>query len=207
MKTLKSQIEVMWQGIWLRSMILMLILVIFASAEALAHCDRENGPVAMAAKEALDTGEFDKIAIWVGEEQEQELEEKFRQSLAVYRNGGDSEELAKKYFMETAVRLHREAEGMPYTGLKPASPNAPDIEVAEKALETGNLDPVTNLLTEKMQEETSKWFQQALKARKDKDQSVSAGRDWVDHYVRYITYIHTLYQRIEAGPPHGVDAH
>ncbi len=107
--------------------------------------------------------------------------------------------------METAVRLHREAEGMPFTGLKPASPNPPDIEAAENALERGDLDPVITLLSNKMDEETSIWFQEAIEAKKNKEQGIASGREWVDNYVKYITYIHKLYQVIEAGPPHGVD--
>ncbi len=207
METLEKQKLSQGQRKLVQRILLTLTLVLFATGEILAHCDRENGPVAKAAREALDTGEFERIVIWVGQEQEQELQEKFRQSLAVYQKRGDAEELAKKYFMETAVRLHREAEGMPYTGLKPAAPNPPDIEAAERALETGNLEPVTDLLSEKMQEEVSRWFRQVLDARKNKENTISAGREWVDNYVKYITYIHKLHQTIEAGPPHGVDAH
>lgn len=174
------------------------------TTKSYAHCDRENGPVAVAAREALKTGDFSKIVIWVGEEQEEELKKKFRQSLAVYQKGGESKELAEDFFMENSVRLHRAAEGMPFTGLKPAQPNPPDIAAAEKALKTGNFDPVVNLFSEKMEEKTSEWFQKAMEARKDKNQSVESGREWVDQYVKYIVYLHKLYQTIEKGPPHGV---
>lgn len=180
-----------------------LFLLLFASP-ASAHCDRKNGPVAVDAKEALETGDFDKIVKWVGEKQEEELRNKFRQSLSVYRKGSESKELATEYFMSNTVRLHREAEGMPFTGLKPASPNALDIGIAEKALETGDIDPLQTLLKEELEKETSKWFQKALEAKKNKDKSVEAGRQWVDSYVKYIIYSHKLYQKIKAGPPHGV---
>jgi len=90
--------------------------------------------------------------------------------------------------MSNTVRLHREAEGMPFTGLKPASPNALDIGIAEKALETGDIDPLQTLLKEELEKETSKWFQKALEAKKNKDKSVEAGRQWVDSYVS-ISYI------------------
>jgi len=166
-----------------------------------ASCDRENGPVA---KDALKTGDFNKIVIWVGEEQEEELKAKFKQTLAVYKKEDDARELATDYFMETAIRLHREAEGMPFTGLKPASPNPPDIAEAEKALETGDIGPLQLLLKEELEKETSKWFQKALEAKKNKDKSVESGRQWVDSYVKYIVFINKLYQKIQAGPPHGV---
>ncbi len=169
-----------------------------------AHCDRENGPVAKAAREALEKADFNTIVVWVGQAQENELKQKFNQSLTVYKTGGDSKKLAEQYFMETAVRLHREAEGFPYEGLKPASPNPPDIEAAEKALETGDFLPVIQLLNNEMDKETSKWFDKAMEAKKDKDTSVEAGRAWVDAYVKYIVFIHSLYDSIQKGPAHGV---
>lgn len=193
-----------------KGLFVLLLIVMFwfaGSQDVYAHCDRENGPVAVAAKDALKTGDFEKILIWVGEDQEQELREKFQQSLEVFQNGGKSAQLAEKYFMETAVRLHRAAEGMPFEGLKPASPNPPDIESAERALETGDFDPVKVLLCEKLEKEALKWFQETRAKAENKNDSVAAGRAWVNNYVKYITYIHTLYKAIEAGPPHGVDVH
>ena len=184
-----------------------LLFLLFWSLPATAHCDRENGPVAIAAKEALKTGDLNKVLIWVGEEQEQELREKFNQSLEVFKKGGVAADLAQKYFMETTVRLHRAAEGMPFTGLKPASPNPPDIEVAEKALETGNFEPVKELLCSAMEEESRKWFKKVRETAENKEDSIAAGREWVDNYVKYIVYIHKLHETIKAGPPHGVDTH
>ncbi len=188
--------------------LLLIVMFLFTgSPDVYAHCDRENGPVAVSAKDALRTGDFDKIVIWVGEDQEEELREKFQQSVEVFQHGGKSAQLAEKYFMESAVRLHRAAEGMPFEGLKPAGPNPPDIESAEKALETGDFEPVKVLLCQKLEEEALKWFRETRSKAENKSESVAAGRAWVDHYVKYITYIHSLYQAIEAGPPHGVDVH
>lgn len=182
-----------------------IFLLIFSLGvtEAWAHCDRKNGPVAIAAQEALQSGEFVKIAIWVGKKQEEELKTKYNEALAVYKTGGDARKLATEYFMETAVRLHREAEGLPFTGLKPASPNPPDIAKAEEALETGDIGPLQILLKEELEKETSRWFQKALEAKKN-NKSLEAGRQWVDSYVKYIVFTHKLYQQIQAGPPHGM---
>jgi len=184
-----------------------LILLLSWNQSALAHCDRENGPVAMAAKEALRTGDLNKVLIWVGEEQEQELREKFNQSLEVYNKGGVAADLAQKYFLETTVRLHRAAEGMPFEGLKPASANPPDVEAAEKALETGNFEPVKELLCSALEAESLKWFEKTRASAENMEEIFAAGREWVDNYVKYIVYIHKLYQTIQAGPPHGVDSH
>ncbi len=169
-----------------------------------AHCDRINGPVATDARKALEAGDIAHALIWIGEAQESELRDAFKQSIEVYQEGGASQELAERYFMEATVRLHREAEGMPYTGLKPAQESSEDIQLAEEALNSGKLAPVTDMLAKEIQEKTSDLFTEAMEAKSKKDASVEAGREWVDAYVKYIVYVHSLYQKIQAGPAHGV---
>lgn len=184
--------------------LLTLLLVLGFSFSSQAHCDRVNGPVAVAAKQALETGDVSKALIWVGEDQADELKSKFQESLKVYNSGEESRQLVEQYFMETTVRLHREAEGMPYTGLKPAQPSSEDIQTAEQALDSGDLSPVHDLLAKEIQQKTSELYQQAMQAKENRGQSVKAGRRWVDAYVKYIVYVHSLYQNIQAGPAHGV---
>jgi hypothetical protein len=183
---------------------LMLLLTSFFlmfTDAALAHCDTESGPTAVDARKALETGNFNIIAIWVGEEQTQELRNSFEQSLVVYKMGGKAKELSEHYFMETAVRLHRQAEGMPFNGLKPARPHPPVVAEAEKTLDTGNSKPITDLLAAEMQKETQKWFQKALEAKNNYEgDNVEAGREW----VKYVIFVNDLYKTIEAGPAHGV---
>jgi len=171
---------------------------------AFAHCDTENGPVAVAACKALETGKFESVAIWVGVEQEDELRTRFQECLTVYRMDGEEKKLAERYFMETAVRLHRAAEGMTYTGLKPAQPLPEDIAAAEKALETGDLKPLISLLSTELEQQLRGWFQNASDAKKHKDESINAGREWVNAYVEYVIYVHGLHETILGGPEHGV---
>jgi len=180
------------------------LLLSSLAVKAHGHCDTESGPVAIAASKALQTGKFETVAIWVAEAQSQELQERFQECLSVYQMRGEAKKMAERYFMETAVRLHREAEGMSYTGLKPPQPLPQDVAEAEKALETGNVKPLTNLLSRELQQETQKWFRRALEARKLKDKSIRYGREWVDAYVKYVIYVHGLHKTIQAGPTHGV---
>lgn len=186
-------------------MLLLTSFVLVLTSTVFAHCDTESGPTAVAARKALETGNFNVAAIWVGEEKTQQLRQSFEQSLAVYKMGGKAKKLAERYFMETTVRLHREAEGMPFTGLKPAQPLPPVIAEAEKTLDTGNLQPITDLLATEMQKQTQKWFQKALVAKNSYDgDNVEAGREWVDAYVKYVIFVNGLYKTIQAGPAHGV---
>lgn len=192
----------------LKKTVLLSVICLFTltlgAAKAMAHCDAKNGPVASDARNALASGDFQTVAIWVGEKQHEELRSAFDQALPVYKTGGKAKELATQYFMETAVRLHRQAEGMTYTGLKPAQQLPEDIAKAEKALQTGNLKPVTTLLTETMQSKLQDVFDAAYNAKQNKEDSLEAGREWADAYVKYVIYVHGLYKTIQAGPAHGV---
>jgi hypothetical protein len=170
-----------------------------------AHCDTMSGPVAVAARKALESGDVELVQIWIGQNQEKELQERYRECLSVRKMGGQAKELADKYFIETVIRLHRQAEGMPFTGVKPAQPLPPDVAAAEKALETGDIKIVTDLLNEEIKSGVQKWFDAAIQAKKHKDEGLEAGREWVDAYVKYVVYVHGLHTKIQAGPQHGVE--
>lgn len=190
--------------IWL---LLATLSVGFGSFSGLmAHCDRLDGPVAINALEALRTENFQLIQIWVGPEQEAELREAFDRALAVRGLGEEAEDLAERYLVETAVRLHRTAEGMPFTGVRPSGLPLPiDLERAEAALESEDIGAVVKLLQEETATRVEELFRQALERREVKDRSVQAGRRWADAYVRYIVFVHSLYQTIQEGPAHGID--
>jgi hypothetical protein len=189
-----------------RTLLVAVAIALFGgwSGIAWAHCDTESGPVAVDARKALETGKFVPVAIWVGEDQNDELHSAFVQCLPVYQMGGKAKALAERYFMDTAVRLHRQAEGLPYTGLKPAQPLPADIATAERALDTGDLQPVSNLLQTELGKKLTTVFDEARKARINKDKNLTAGREWADAYVKYVIYVHGLYKTIQAGPKHGV---
>jgi hypothetical protein len=170
-----------------------------------AHCDTMSGPVAVAATKALESGDIGLVQIWVSPSQEKELGEKFRECLSVRKLGGQAKELADRYFVETAIRLHRQAEGMPFAGVKPAQPLPPDVAAAEKALATGDIKVVTDLLSGEIKDGVQKWFDAAMQAKKHKDEGIEAGREWIDAYVKYVVYVHGLHTKIQAGPQHGVE--
>jgi hypothetical protein len=181
-----------------------LALMLGFTSTSQAHCDRVNGPVATDARKALETGDLSHALIWVTDQQAEELKSTFEQSLKVYTKGDESQELAERHFMSETVRLHREAEGMPFTGLKPAQESSEDIQTAEQALESGDLAPVTDLLAEEIRQKTNELYQDAMEAKDSSEQNVEAGRQWVDAYVKYIVYVHSLHQKIQADPAHGV---
>jgi hypothetical protein len=186
------------------------LLWLLPGQPAAAHCDTMDGPVVAAARSALESGRLDPVLKWIKPDYETETKAAFDEALRVRKLGPEARELADRYFFETVVRLHRAGEGEPYTGLKPAgSEMSPAIAAADKALETGVPDHLVHLITIKLDEGLRHRFTRALEARKHADQSVEAGREYVEAYVEYIHYAERLYDdaagastHSETAPPH-----
>jgi len=99
------------------------------------HCDTLDGPIVKAAKMALSKGNVNLILPWVPKKAEGRLKKAFEKTLRVRKLGKQVRDLADYWFFETAVRLHREGEGAPYTELKPAGLDwGPVVRKAEKAI-------------------------------------------------------------------------
>jgi hypothetical protein len=104
--------------------------------------------------------------------------------LAVRKLNPEARELADLYFFETLVRIHRAGEGAPYTGLKPAGRDlGPAIPAADKAIETGAVEPLLKLITSESTNGIRERFQKATAAKKFNAEDVKAGREYVKAYV------------------------
>jgi len=79
-----------------------------------------DGPVVTTAKEALEKENVNIILPWAPKEAENEIKKAFEKTVAARKLGKQAREIADLWFFETIVRLHREGEGAPYTGVKPA---------------------------------------------------------------------------------------
>ena len=159
-----------------------------------AHCDTLDGPVVMTAKTALEKGDVTPVLKWVKKESEGEITEAFKKTLSARKMGPDAKEVADMYFFETLVRLHRAGEGAPYTGLKPAGTDlGPAIAGADKALESGSADELVKLVTDAVATGIRERFTHAMEKKKHIDESVEAGREYVEAYVTYVHYVERLY--------------
>lgn len=162
------------------------------------HCDTRDGPVVIAAKRALETGNVNLILPWVQKSAEDELKNAFQQTRQVRKLGNGSMELADNWFYETAVRLHREGEGAPYVGLKPAGLDVgPVIPRAEKAIQTGNPKEVIDFLTDTVRDEIQRRFDNMM-AKKDHDENnIDVARDYVQAMLGFLLFSHHLYKYIK----------
>lgn len=157
-----------------------------------AHCDTLDGPVVLTAKMALEKGDVTPVLKWVKKEHEGEIKEAFKKTVAVRRQGKEAKELADMYFFETLVRIHRAGEGAPYTGLKTEAVE-PIIAESDKALESGSADNLVKMVSEAASKGIRERFEHAKETKKHADESIEAGRKFVEAYVEFTHYVERLH--------------
>ncbi len=174
-------------------------------AGAQAHCDAIDGPVATAAVKALETKNVNLILPYAPATAEPELTAAFEQAVTVRAKGPEAKALADRYFMETAVRLHRAGEKAPYTGLKPVGTDfGPAIPAAEQALASGQLKPLVGLLSEEVKHGITERFAHAVEPgsatkKPTAKGDVAVARARVSAELGFIGYVEAIYQAIKGG--------
>jgi hypothetical protein len=181
-----------------------IVILMLTAGGALAHCDTLDGPVVSLAKQALEKGDVKIILPWVAANKEGEIREAFALVTAVRGKGAKEKELSDRYFFETLVRVHREGEGAPYTGLKPAGLDlGPAIPAADKALETGDPGPLLKLINDKVHAGIHKYYTEARGRKEHASHNVEAGRAYVQAYVPYLHFVERLYNDATTPIAHG----
>lgn len=125
-----------------------LILANFAMAgTASAHCDGLDGPVIIEARSAIEKKDVTPLLKWVPAEGEGAVKDAFARTLQERTHGKAAQAAADRRLFETLVRIHRESEGAPFTGIKPAGQIAPVVIEADAALDkkTSTIWPSTSL--------------------------------------------------------------
>lgn len=169
------------------------ILAVCASKMADAHCDTMGGPVVTSAREALKKADVTPALKWVKPQHELEVREAFDRTSEVRKTGGTARDLADRYFFETLVRVHREGEGEPYTGLKPSGPEPEGgIAAADRALEKGSVDDLIRSMTAQLTTGIRDRYSRTIERRKHAEESVQAGREYAEAYVEFIHYVERL---------------
>ncbi|HEY0969803.1 MAG TPA: DUF6448 family protein [Gemmatimonadales bacterium] len=182
-----------------------LAMTALGASEALAHCDTMDGPVVTAARRALDSGSLEPVLIWVRPQDEREIRSVYEHTRSVRKLGAEARELADRYFFETVVRVHREGEGEPYTGLKPAgTDHGPAVPAADRALASGDVTELEAVVLHAVRDGLRERFRHAVAARGFADGDVEAGRAYVAAYVPLLHYVEQLYGLTSGeAHPHG----
>ena len=177
------------------NMFILLIVTLLTPLTVIAHCDGMDGPVVTLAKKSLETGNVNLVLPWVPRSDEQTIRHAFNQTLSVRKLGAEAKQLADTYFFETLVRIHRASEGAPYTGLKPAGIDlGPAIPAADKAISTGSIEALEELLTKAIHTGLREHFNTVINRKEYDKEDVAAGRLYVETYVPYIHYVEALWE-------------
>lgn len=182
--------------------VVLLAAAMLSPARSYAHCDTLAGPVVTTARASLENGDVTPLLKWVRPEDEKEIRTAFQKTLVVRTKGPEAKALADMYFFETLVRIHRAGEGAPYTGLKPGTAIDPAVALADKALASGNSNKLVEVLTGAMDSGIRDRFRKVLDKQKHADESVAAGREFVESYVIFTHYVEGLHGLIKDGAGH-----
>lgn len=173
---------------------------------ASAHCDSMDGPVIGAARSAIERRDVTPVLRWVPKNSERTIEAAFARTLAEGSRGKEFQDKADRKFFEKLVKVHRESEGEPFTGIKPAGHIEPIVAAADKALAEKDIDHLATDLSAELEKSIRAKFEAAAHSSEYADQSVERGREYVGNYVRYVHFVEELKNMAEAGVADGVSS-
>lgn len=154
-----------------------------------AHCDTLDGPVVTAARKSIQTGNRNYILVWVKKQDETAITAVFERVLADLRAASSPESKAKveTELFESLVKIHREGEGARYEGLQPAGSVEPEIALADKAINTGEINTVLSRIESPKNKEIITHLFHDVHGKSNYDiDDVDAGRNYVNSYVVFI---------------------
>ncbi|MBI4978778.1 MAG: hypothetical protein HZC28_14960 [Spirochaetes bacterium] len=162
---------------------------VLCSQAVFAHCDTMDGPLIADAKKAIESNNVNYVLKWVAPESEKDIKQVFSLTMKVRTLNSDAKVLSDRYFFDTLVRIHRNGEGVPFTGVKPSgTPIDRKILAADKALAIGNLSPLNGLVPKDKTAEVQKRFDKALSLKKHDVNNVKAGRAYIEAYVQFFKF-------------------
>jgi hypothetical protein len=169
---------------------------------ASAHCDSYDGPALVDAEKALLTNNVDLILKWIDVDMEDEVVPLFHKTYSLKNGDKEIYEIVKKHFFETFIRLHREMEGAPFTGLKPAGTTAHITVMSDKALETGDFKNLLKVLNNHINSQLQEKYDKTKALYKVKDNSVEEGRAYVEAYVDYTHSLEAVHDILSGDVAH-----
>ena len=169
------------------------------------HCDSLDGPVVEAARQALITGDVTVVQPYVPAEGEDAVSAAFERVFPLQHADGDAAAVARRWFFETVVRVHRAGEDAPFTGLKAAGLDVgPVIPLAEKAVDTGDSEDLYQLLAAVLRRQLTARLARVRELAAARDGSVAADREYVQAMLGFEVYSNQVYAAMHAHH-HGAD--
>ncbi len=188
------------KSVWTASAFVVMNLVMIGNASA--HCDGMDGPVILEAKTAIEQRDVTPLLKWVPQHDERELKSAFAKTLKDRSAGKSSANDVDKRFFSTLVRIHRQSEGAPFTGIKPAGQIEPIVAAADVSLKEKNVDHVVEHVMSQIEKSIRDKFAATVQSKELADQSVENGRKFVSNYVQYVHFVEALNNMAEEKAEH-----
>ena len=154
-----------------------------------ANCDTIDGPTVIDGQRAMKENNINYALKWIQPNAEKELKEAFNLSMKVKDLSPESKQIAEKYFFGELVRIHRQGEDAPYTGVKPAGTTIDKkVLAADKSIEIGNLTPLESLIEKDKKAELKKRFDKVMALKNFDTNNVDAGREYIEAYVKFFKF-------------------
>jgi hypothetical protein len=141
-----------------------------------------------AAREALRTGDFSPIAIWVEQPQEPTLQAAFRHALAVRALGPKGRDLAERYLIDTMTRLHE---------VEACSPPA----TAEREIAIDDEDALVASLVTHVRAQLRDRYRDLANHRVRRRGDIASGRAYVARYRELVRYVTAVYAAAASALP------
>ncbi|WP_026451577.1 DUF6448 family protein [Aequorivita capsosiphonis] len=183
--------------------LLLAFTFMLASISGFAHCDSYDGPVIKDALKALDQNNVQLVLKWIEPQQEKEIISLFNKTYSLKNGDQEVYSIVEKHFFENLVRLHRETEGEPYTGLKPAGSMTPLVAMADNSIAKDNVEEVITTVTTHLEQVLRERYAKVAELSKTKDNSVAQGRAYVEAYVQYTHTLEALEHLLHGPISHG----
>ena len=190
---------------WTASAFILMNIAMIGNASA--HCDGMDGPVITEAKAAIEARDVTPLLKWVPENNESVIKDAFAKTLQERTGGKVTQESADRKLFETLVRVHRESEGAPFVGIKPAGQIAPVVMEADSALAKKNVDRLAEHIAAQVEKSVREKFEKAAHSKEFSEQSIEKGREYVSNYVQYVHYVEEINNMTTQKPEnHAADA-
>jgi hypothetical protein len=178
------------RGIHLRLVPLLIFSMLILSTNiTFAHCDTMDGPLIADARKAMGQNNVNYVLKWVSAANESVIRDAFNLVMKVEGLSPEAKELSEKYFFETLVRIHRDGEGMPFTGVKPSgTPVDEKVLAADKSIEIGNLSPLDGKISKDDMPKLTKLFDKVLLLKNIDVNNVVVGREYIEAYVQFFKF-------------------
>lgn len=171
------------------------------------YCDAMDGPVATAARRAIETKDVREVLAWVPQASEEELTTAFDRTLTERDKSREAKDIADLWFIETVVRLHMPEEGLPFTGLKPEGlEEGPVYARAKRAIADERPELLVRYLQNVLDDEVRIRFREVLAHKGSHPNDTEEGRAYIRAFLEFTGFCQGVYDHVTTslGHAHGM---